>query len=103
MPASASVELKQATSVGDEIVDKSGTTTFYDDATVATTTTRTDLSIQNLGPPTVDANSVADFLAKPLLINHGVITLAASANSNVTFFDIAPQLSQQLYLKNSGI
>jgi len=52
-------------------VIQSGTTTFIEDAAIASSTIRNDESVQLLGPPAMDDNSISDFFAKPRLLYTG--------------------------------
>lgn len=101
MPSSQQAEIKQATdATSGAIVEQSGTTTFVDDANVIKTSTRTNLSVQDLGPPKVDENSISDFLAKPILIHSGVVNNTNTQNTNLHSFDIEFHLSNaQIFLR----
>lgn len=74
-----------AVTVTDSVINaqSTGTTSFIDNDTTSVGFARSALDMLSLGPPKFDANSIAEFLAKPTIIWSGAFPTSAAAGNNL--------------------
>lgn len=77
---------------GQQISTPAGTTQYIDDAGVASSHARTVLDKLSLGPPKFDANDIAAFMRKPVILQQGVFTTAQARGTDLYSFSIATEL-----------
>lgn len=77
-----------ATTSNESKVAEHGTTKFQETEQVVSTSTRTNINYHSLGPPKFDDNSIADFLAKPVIVKQGTALNTDVVGKNLFSFTV---------------